>query len=220
MDGEGFSFLEYRQCLHDISRLSAWTGQSREIFKYIKNCYRQEEYTEENPMVVMEIGFGSGDFLAFLASQKMHLKLIGIDLHPWAEKVAKERHGSHTGIEFLMGDIRTYALAKKPDVIISSLVLHHFSDQEIVDLVSWMNGHCRQGWIAGDLQRHHLAMYGVKLLSQVLRVCPIVKNDAPLSVCRSFRAKDWQRILGKSGVCIERKFPFKYSLSLPIKGER
>jgi len=121
------------------------------------------------------------------------LELTGIDMNP--EAIAAAVQLSPPQINFICGDILVHPGDNQYDVIISSLTMHHLTSPEIVKLLSWMTTHAKIGWSISDLNRSAIAYYFAKLLAQLAGLNHVICHDAPLSVARSFRRKDWLDIL-------------------------
>ncbi len=63
-----------------------------------------------------------------------------------------------------------------------------------------MQSNSIKGFFINDLHRHPLAYYSIKLLTTVFSKSYLVKNDAPLSVARGFKASEWKKILKSAGI--------------------
>jgi hypothetical protein len=70
----------------------------------------------------------------------------------------------------------------------------------LVLLLKAMKEKARLGIVINDLHRHRLAYYSIKWLTTLFSRSSMVKNDAPLSVLRSFSKADWERILDGAGI--------------------
>ena len=64
----------------------------------------------------------------------------------------------------------------------------------------WLERHAARGWFIADLHRASFAYWGFGLLATVARWHPIVRSDGMISVARSFRRAEWQRLLAEAGV--------------------
>lgn len=157
-------------------------------------------------LTIVEIGSGGGDNLRAIRNwtEKIHLpaQLMGIDINPeciaYAKQVKRNR-----GIEFVLSDYKTVSFEQKPDIIFCSLFCHHFTEEELVGMLQWMQQNSRIGFFINDLHRHWLAYYSIKLLTKLFSKSYLVKNDAPLSVQRGFKRNEWVAILQQAGI---RKF--------------
>lgn len=152
---------------------------------------------------IVEIGCGGGDNLRAIKNWANHIKLpvrlIGIDINEECIAYA-EAQERNKGTRFIRSDYRLVQLATKPDIIFSSLFCHHFTDEELVEQLQWMQENSNLGFFINDLHRHPLAYCSIKMLTQVFSRSYLVKNDAPLSVRRGFTRSDWQTVFAKAGI--------------------
>jgi hypothetical protein len=98
------------------------------------------------------------------------------------------------------------------DFVVSSLVAHHMSDEELDTFIRFMEDRAAIGWMINDLHRLSFAYHGFPLLARLLGVHRIVREDGQVSIGRSFRPAEWRAILGRAGVTkasIVRRFPFR-----------
>ena len=63
-----------------------------------------------------------------------------------------------------------------------------------------MRQNSRIGFFINDLHRHAIAYYAIKILTKLFSKSYLVKNDAPLSVQRGFKRKDWEQLFAKAGI--------------------
>jgi 2-polyprenyl-3-methyl-5-hydroxy-6-metoxy-1,4-benzoquinol methylase len=154
-------------------------------------------------LTVVEIGCGGGDNLRAIRNWAEHIRLPvqlkGIDINP--ECIAYARQSKRNrGIEFILSDYKEAFFNSKPDIIFSSLFCHHFTEEELVLMLQWMQQNSLIGFFINDLHRHWLAYYSIKLLTKLLSKSYLVKNDAPLSVQRGFTRKEWKAIFYEAGI--------------------
>jgi 2-polyprenyl-3-methyl-5-hydroxy-6-metoxy-1,4-benzoquinol methylase len=154
-------------------------------------------------LTVVEIGCGGGDNLRAIRNwaEKIHLhtQLKGIDINPECIAYAKGLK-RNKGIEFVVSDYKDFSFNEKPDIVFCSLFCHHFTEEELVFMLRWMQQKSRIGFFINDLHRHWLAYYSIKLLTKIFSKSYLVKNDAPLSVQRGFTRKEWNTIFQEAGI--------------------
>jgi SAM-dependent methyltransferase len=159
---------------------------------------------------LLDVGFGQGDMLRSIARLFPDADLVGVDLNPRSEAAARAVTPPDMNIRYVTGD---YAeLGGEPwDFIISSLVAHHMTHDQLVAFVRFMDAHARRGWLVNDLHRHRLAHLGFPALATVMRWHPMVKADGRLSIARSYRPGEWAPILQEAGVKarVYRAFPYR-----------
>jgi SAM-dependent methyltransferase len=152
---------------------------------------------------IVEIGCGGGNNLRVIKewARTVHLKpeLAGIDINAECIAYAKARN-KNEGIRFIHSDYKEVHFDKQPDIIFSSLFCHHFTGQELIFMLQWMKQNSRLGFFINDLHRHPMAYYSIKMLTRLFSRSYLVKNDAPLSVQRGFKRKDWKELFERAGL--------------------
>ena len=152
---------------------------------------------------IVEIGCGGGDNLRAIKHWAMRrnlpVQLTGVDINTECIAYAKEQE-RNAGINFIHSDYKLFVLEKNPDIIFSSLFCHHFTDEELVAQLQWMQQNGELGFFINDLHRHPLAYYSIRTLTTLFSKSYLVKNDAPLSVQRGFKKDDWQRLFHLAGI--------------------
>jgi 2-polyprenyl-3-methyl-5-hydroxy-6-metoxy-1,4-benzoquinol methylase len=153
---------------------------------------------------VVDLGCGGGDILRLIAGwgerKDISLQLIGIDANPNIVNFAVT-HTSEKNIQYKALNIFSDEFKQqKYDVVVSTLFFHHFTSDQLADFFKQLKKQVRIGVVINDLHRHWFAYYSIKWLTQLFSKSPMVVNDAPLSVARSFRKKDWIEIFEKAGI--------------------
>ena len=195
LDRDDIPFADIKQNMQELDFINAKLGGHKitlhgvkTIIKKMKNKNRMNE-----KLSILEIGCGGGDNLRVIKNycekKNIAVRLSGVDINPHCIEFARLRT-ENEGIEFISSD---YKLAKpfpKPDIIFNSLFCHHFTDKEMIEILSWMKEHSRVGFFINDLHRHPFAYYSIKWLTKLFSKSYLVKNDAPLSVLRGFKRKE------------------------------
>jgi ubiquinone/menaquinone biosynthesis C-methylase UbiE len=166
---------------------------------------------------VCEIGCGGGDNLNalnhFCRQNHLICSFTGIDINKDCIAFAKE-NSEIENINFIVSDYMNIDFKnEKPDIIFSSLFCHHFSNDELVEMLSWMKRNSSVGFFINDLHRHPIAYHFIKMATQIFSKSYLVKNDAPLSVLRGFKKNEWKNIFKEAGIenySIEWKWAFRF----------
>lgn len=202
-------FINYKE-LHLVNR---WLGGYRITLKGVSSFTKKG-----NSLSVLDVGCGGGDMLKVIADwgrkKGIPLQLTGIDLSVSAITYAKQNCWEYPEIAWLQEDVFTHLKqGHHYDVIMNTLFMHHFTDEQIVLLLSLMKSNGRQGFIVNDLHRHPFAFFSIKWITQLFSSSYLVKHDAPLSVLRSFRLAEWWEFLSKALVpnaAISWEWAFRY----------
>ncbi len=166
---------------------------------------------------LLDVGFGDGDMLRAIAGwaarRGIAAELVGIDLNPSSAPAARAHTPSDLAIDWRTGDYAELAGAGF-DLVISSLVAHHMTHDQLVAFLRFMEAEARIGWFVNDLHRHRVAHFGFPLLAGIMRWHPIVRHDGTLSIARSYRPAEWPPILAEAGIArdaarVVRTFPYR-----------
>jgi ubiquinone/menaquinone biosynthesis C-methylase UbiE len=164
-----------------------------------------------------DIGCGGGDSLkaiaAWAADKRFDLQLTGVDLQEDCILYAKEFCKAYPCIRFTCADFRKIVFPEdRINIVHASLFWHHFTELEITEFIRFCS---RAGviFIINDLERNPIAYYSIRLITRLFSKSRLVKNDAPLSVLRGFKKKEWQAILHQAGIkryLIENRWAFRH----------
>lgn len=211
MDAPDIDPALYARILSDLARVNTVTMARRPTIAFLDRVAARDV----GPLRILDVGFGDGDMLRRIArwaeTRRQPVELVGIDLNARSVDVAADATPSDLAIDYRTGD---YAmLADEPwDVILSSLVAHHMSQDELVAFLRFMAAHARRGWFINDLHRHSFAYLGYPLLARIAGWHRVVREDGQLSIARSYRPAEWPPILSEArvvGARVFRAFPFR-----------
>jgi 2-polyprenyl-3-methyl-5-hydroxy-6-metoxy-1,4-benzoquinol methylase len=215
MDRDDIPFDAMAQTLKELNIINTRLGGHAITKKGVKQLLKKDQ-----PVWVCEIGCGGGDNL-FAIYKDLHKKGIavrftGIDLNAECIAFAKQQYPD-VPCEWICSDYALVDFAAKgkgtPDIIFSSLFCHHFTDEQLVPMLQWLQRNSNKGFFVNDLQRHWLAYYLIKYITKFFSKSYLVRNDACLSVARSFRKNDWQRLFEQAGIgqhSIRWQWAFRY----------
>ena len=127
-----------------------------------------------------------GTMLKKLASaarkKNMDLKLIGIDLNAKALELAKRNTIDYPEISYIQADILLHDFSNlKIDIVMSTLTLHHFTDDGVLKFVNRFVQLASIGVVINDLERSPVAYYLFKIFSWFFIKTEIGKKDGLLS---------------------------------------
>ena len=196
------SYDELRECLRGIAGINRLTLGYRPTMKWLDYVYSVMP-RQRRPVHIVDVGCGYGDFLRRIHrwAQDRHVpvKLTGIDLNPGAVQAARAATPPDW-VTYLSGNVFDFNPPEGIDLVVSSLVMHHLEDREIVDMLDWMESKARLGWFINDLHRQAVPYHAFRLAAKVMPWHPFVKHDGPVSIQRSFRVQDWERLLKAAAI--------------------
>jgi 2-polyprenyl-3-methyl-5-hydroxy-6-metoxy-1,4-benzoquinol methylase len=202
IDRDDLSFEDIQRNLQELAFINRYLGGHAATLKGFGTVIRNAGKAME-VIKVVEIGSGGGDNLRVIkrkaAKNGWRTKLTGVDIKENCIEFARQAP-ENAGIGFIHSDYKTVRFDDKPDIIFSSLFCHHFPDEELVRMLQWMQQNSRIGFFINDLHRHPLAFYSIKYMTRIFSKSALVKNDAPVSVSRGFKKKDWLSLLRMAGI--------------------
>jgi 2-polyprenyl-3-methyl-5-hydroxy-6-metoxy-1,4-benzoquinol methylase len=210
MDDPSLDAAVYTQVLHDLARVNTVTMARRPTLAFLERAVRTRKSFK-----LLDVGFGDGDMLRAIARwvqrRGIDAELVGVDLNERSVAAAREATPPDLRIDYRGGDYADLA-GEGWDCVVSSLVAHHMTREQLVAFVRFMEAEARAGWFVNDLHRHGFAYTGWPLLAQVMRWHRIVRLDGHLSIARSYRPREWAPILAEAGASdarVFRAFPFR-----------
>jgi 2-polyprenyl-3-methyl-5-hydroxy-6-metoxy-1,4-benzoquinol methylase len=208
LDEDDLPFDDVKICIKELNSINTLLGGHSITLQGIDNFYPDNK----NLFSVCEIGSGGGDNLKAISKKFTNAVFTGIDLKKSCIDFAKLQY-KELNAEWIASDYSKVQFKDKPDIIFSSLFCHHFSNEQLVDMLNWMKQNSKKGFFINDLQRNTTAFYLIKWLTAIFSKSYMVKHDGPVSVARSFRKKDWQLLFSKAGInnySIKWKWAFRY----------
>ncbi len=211
MDAPELDPAVYARILNDLGRVNSWTFARRPTINFLARAIG-----DARRFRLLDVGFGQGDMLRTIARWArrygLTAELVGVDLNPKSVAIAEAATPAELGIEYRTGDYKD--LVGGFDFVVSNLVAHHMTDDQLRDFLRYMEAEARRGWIVNDLHRHRFAYLGYPLLCRLMGWHRIVREDGQLSIARSFRPAEWRAILADAGIepgaaKIVRRFPFR-----------
>lgn len=198
-----------RLCLRDLERINRYFGGFSVLRRLIgRFAHRDESFT------LLDVGAGAGDTGAALLRS-----------HPRGVVVSLDRQHVHVGQAApprLVAD--AFQLPFRPqsfDFVFSSLFLHHFSDQQVVDLLAQFKRVARRAVLAVDLERGPLAFRFLPATRWLFDWHRISVYDGQLSVQAAFKRGELLALASRAGlkrasVSVHRPWS-RLSLAAPVE---
>jgi trans-aconitate methyltransferase len=204
MDADDLPADTYAKVLADLAKANRLTLAARPTLSFVKRA------TVGRRFRLLDVGFGHGDMLRAIARRFPQAELVGVDLNPRSAPAARAVTPPDLPIRYITGDYADRA-AEPWDLIVSSLVAHHMTHDQLITFLRFMDAHARMGWLVNDLHRHRLPQLGYPVLARLMGWHRMVREDGALSIARSYRPAEWPPILSEAGVQarVYRAFPFR-----------
>jgi SAM-dependent methyltransferase len=160
LDRDDIDPSELRAVLRDIAKFNtAFFGHSP-ILKWLGRILGGAR--NGSRPTILDVGCGNGDLLRTIRqwSNKRNLKpaLLGVDLNPETIRIAQDVTNQVDQIDFAVMDIFNLPPEQTFDIVVTSLVAHHLSDEKLRDFLVLLERASIQGWLIYDLQRQRICM--------------------------------------------------------------
>ena len=149
----GTELLEYAglapadRNLRDIARINRWFGGHNALLRMMEDLVHPEERFS-----VLDVGAGSGDMGRCLTSHFRNAKVISLD--------HRQSHLQKAPSPRVVADALRLPFRERAfDFVLCSSVLHHFSDDEVINMIAKLRLFARRTLLLLDLERHPLAYH-------------------------------------------------------------
>ena len=216
MDDFSLQGEELREALDQIARINQLLGGNKVILQGIKELLNQDHPAKT--IAIADIGCGNGDMLRMLANygqkNKLSFELTGIDANAFTINYAKKLSQEYSNIEYKCVDIFGEEFKNiKYDIVLCTLTLHHFTDEQILKIISIFNNNAKIGIIINDLHRSKTAYRLFEMICFVFNLNSMSREDGLVSILRGFRKKElvaFSQKLNLTNYTINWKWAFRY----------
>lgn len=199
MDNPDLCIQQLKLVFNDINRMNnLLLGNyltKKKVWQIISN-------NPEKKFRIYDFGCGDGELLRdlsnFLEKRGIDFELLGLDISDKALLIAREASVDYPEIGYAKLNILNPAVKVEPcDILLCSLTMHHFDNQDIPLLLRRFVGLARKSVIINDLKRSRWACLGFKIISTLFLKTTIAKNDGLVSIKSGFLPEDILNLKGK-----------------------
>ena len=209
MDLPGLDARLLEEDLCNLRIINHYLGAYRGVLWSLRRLKRRGD----GALSLLDVGTGNGDLPRAIVKWGRRIgtpvSIVALEPHPVTVAVARQYTEDFPEIIVVRGDgSHAPFLPGSFDFVLASQLLHHFSEEEILDLLQRWSKLARRGILVSDLVRHPLAYYGIFWLTRFLTRNEMTRSDAPLSVRRAFTLAEWGELFSRAGIGEFRLFSF------------
>ena len=190
--------LELERDLRNLRQLNRHFGSYAVVLRFMRRWIRAGD-----EMRIADLATGSGDIPRLVAD---HARAIGakvridaLDQQSSTLEIARQLSADYSEISFVQADILEWQPSERYDIVLNSLALHHFSEDDAIRLLRRCRELSRRFVLVSDLRRGWLATAGVSLLTTLIFREPMTRYDAHLSAARAFSFEELGDLAGRAG---------------------
>ena len=205
-----------RDALDKIAKINQFLGGNKLTLQSVQSLIDKINLDKE--YTIIDIGCGNGDMLRTLADfalkNNLNFKLIGIDANAYTVSHAEKLSMNYPNISYQCKDVfQNNFNDLRYDIVVCTLTLHHFKDDEILNLITIFNNNANIGVVINDLQRSAIAYRLFQVLCFVFQLNKMSKDDGLVSILRGFKKvelENFSKKLGLKQYSIHWKWAFRY----------
>lgn len=189
---------ELERDLENLRQLNCYFGSYAVVSRFIRRWIQPGDQLR-----VVDLATGSGDIPRLIIDHARKIgatvKIDALDQQGATLEIARKLSADYPEISFMQANILEWKPVERYDIVLNSLALHHFSEEDAVRLLR----HCRElsgkFVLVSDLRRGLLATIGVYLLTALIFREPMTRVDGRLSAERAFSFTELRGLARRAG---------------------
>lgn len=174
--------------LQEIAFLNRWFGGHRVLRGSLRQIFGPRD-----AFTMLDVGAATGDVARTVKRAFPSAQVTSLDWQERNLRSAPQPKVAANAFALPFAD-STF------DIVHCALFLHHFTDEQVVELLANMARVARQAVVVQDLERHPLAYYFLPSTAWLLRWSSLVLHDGPVSVEAAFHRQELESLARKAGL--------------------
>ena len=205
-----------QDALDKIAKINQLLGGNNLTLQGVNTLLKNQNKNTE--ITIVDIGCGNGDMLRYIAeygdNNGWNFKLIGIDANAFTINHANNLSNHYPNISYKIIDIFDKQFDEiKYDIVLCTLTLHHFKNEEILNLIKQFYKNATLGIVINDLQRSKIAYRLFQLVCFIFNLNKMSKEDGLVSILRGFKKQElikFSKVLDLKKYTLNWKWAFRY----------
>ena len=205
-----------KEALDKIAQINQLLGGNKLTLNGVKLLLHKQPTL--SVLKIVDVGCGNGDMLrklsAFALKNGFNFELIGVDANQFTINHAKKLSVNYPNINYICTDIFDKPFQNiNYDIVLCTLTLHHFKEQEIEDLLTIFYKNSTIGIVINDLQRSAISFRLFQILCIVFNLNKMSKQDGLTSILRGFKKQeliDYSNKMDFKNFKVDWKWAFRY----------
>ena len=226
MDEPDADPAELWRSLRDLERVNRWRGGHRSAVGHVLELALG---VGREVVRGLDVGTGGGDVPLRLTRTGRRagvpVRVLATDLHATTLEYARRSTARDSEVEVTQADALDLPFEDGSfDIAMICTTLHHFSEEDAVQVLREMGRVATVGVVVTDLERSKAALIGANLLARTIwRSHPITRHDGPASVRAAFTVEEMGALVseafGRPGE-VKREPIFRLSAVVRLRGRR
>jgi ubiquinone/menaquinone biosynthesis C-methylase UbiE len=197
---------ELEGVLKDLTLVNCYFGNDRAVLKHLAAMNAE---TADEGFTVLDVATGTADIPVTIAKWArqagIRVGITAVDLDPVSIGFARQRCESYPEITLAVADGFALPFANQRfDYVLCSKTAHHFTDEEVLQMIKEFSRVARRGYVIVDIRRSWIAYILIFLLTRLFSRNRLTRSDGPLSVLKSFTPGELAALASRSGTSVFR----------------
>lgn len=215
MDDPALDATRHIQALRGLERINRLSGSARLLWGPLRKLFKEGK---GRPLKVLDVATGAGDLPVRLWRRArragLPLEVEGCDRSGTAVEHAREKaRRQGADVRFFQRDALEEGVPAGYDVVMSSLFLHHLSEEDGKRLFRNMGAAAEKMVLVNDLERNQPGLLLARTAPRLLSRSPVVHRDSVLSVRAAYTIAEVRALAGEAGLReaqVFRRWPFRF----------
>ncbi len=184
--------------LHNLRQLNRFFGGHSLVRHFLRGWIKPGEDVR-----VLDLATGSGDIPRLIAGYARRIgasaQIDAVDLQTSTIEIAQKLSADYPEIAFHAADVFEWGEPQAFDIVLCSLALHHFAEDDAVRLLRRCRELTRRFVLISDLRRGLFTSVGIYLLTAIFFREPMTRYDARVSAARAFSFRELHVLAQRGG---------------------
>lgn len=189
---------ELERDLRNIRQLNCYFGSYAVVLRFMRRWIQPGDRLR-----VVDLATGSGDIPRLIVDLARAIgatvQIDAIDQQLSTLEIARRLSADYPEISFVQANILEWQPTEPYDIVLNSLALHHFSEEDAMRLLRHCRELSRKYVFVSDLRRGFLATVGVYLLTALIFREPMTRYDGRASAARAFSFAEMHELAQRAG---------------------
>jgi SAM-dependent methyltransferase len=184
--------------MRNLAAINRQFGSYRLARKFLElwlnpgRCYR-----------MLDLCTGAGDLprimIDWARTRDITLRIDAVDASEASLEIARRASGDYPEIRYLRGDVLKFETKETYDLVLCSLALHHFAEEQAANLLRRCRDLSHRFVLVADLERSLLTLAGVNLLTAFCYRERATRLDGMMSARRAFSFQEFRALAITAG---------------------
>jgi 2-polyprenyl-3-methyl-5-hydroxy-6-metoxy-1,4-benzoquinol methylase len=188
---------EVQQSFDDLWRVNRWLGGVSGCLHLLERYFARGGSSCAR---ILDVGSGDSRMAVYLHGE-LSRRNRGVNFVALDRRLSHLRNGNQSSGNILrvVADVSDLPFAEESfDVVICNLFLHHFSEDEAVELLRRLGGIASEAVLINDLERHLLPYLFIRL-GWLFARSRITRHDGPASVRQAYTREEVAALAVRAG---------------------